>query len=199
MSSQRIAQLGLAAAIGVLSLCVSVLVRGSFDTIATAKLAIGEHVPAFALPDTTGHTIQLSELRNNFVVVLYARPKAMKPAQQAALDDLVVSLRSSVPVEFLAITDQVYSDSSACDVFPRAKSLLIDDRGAIAALLGASPQQPLVCLIDPEGVLRYRTTLMGTGDESSLLVTRERQLRHIRDLIDESPYAAGSPTAWASN
>lgn len=194
MSSKRTAQIGLLAALTMLALCVTALVRGSHD-LTPPPLAVGERVPAFSLQDAFGHNTVFPGDESQYLVLVFTPSASLNHLQRAAMEELTDSLRSPspVPCRFVVVADQVTPDQRPRDLFSQAEKLLMDDHRTIACLMGADESQPLVCLIDPDGVLRQRTILSDNG--VALEAQAQRGLQRMRDLVNESLLTLVKPVA----
>jgi len=128
--------------------------------------AVGQPAPPFALPDTKGRTVKLSDFKGKHVVLEWTHPgcpfvvkhygsQNMQGLQQEAKakDVVWLSISSTAPghPEHLA-PGALAAQYQAWGAVPTA--VLIDDSGQVGRAYGARTT-PHMYVIDPKGVLVY--------------------------------------------
>lgn len=158
MSSRRIAQFGIAAFLAVFTVCLAVIVQGDFCPGAAGPIAVGERVPSFWLHNPSGKAINTSEIPTDLLMLVYVPHAQLTSQQQSAVHHLALTMQRSAQLDVVAVTDQAEPGTRPDAVLPDACELLVDASGAVRTALGYS-HDPLVCVIDQQNRLRYRTTI----------------------------------------
>jgi peroxiredoxin len=117
----------------------------------SSRLQIGETAPAFSLPDLSGHTVSLADLRGKPTLLLFWNPGCgfcqqmlsdlkdwEKDASQEGLTLLVVSTGSvdenrALGLRSLVLLDEGFTIGPAFGVYGTPMALLVDAEGKIAS------------------------------------------------------------------
>ena len=201
-TSGRVARLGLSAAFIVLGMSVAILLLVPRFSRPVALADVGTVAPDFLLRDTSGHNIGLSEQRGKCVVLFFdsshslhqagdARQRIAELAKQYAADARVKFLGLDEPAAAAATRQPVDAVAiAAAQILPPDEPLfptLLDDRGSVALRYSAD-QFPMVVVIDPRGLVRYRGPIDDNADAA--FVTRTFAADALHDVLEDRPGAA---------
>jgi peroxiredoxin len=154
LSPRICAPLGLAAAFVVLSASVSTLLLVPRYSKPLAIADVGTVAPEFQLPDLDGQTFNLSDSRGQVVVLFFsALNDPLLPAHYENVDRLAREYADDARVKFLGIN--IAHGQSDIRVAARSFPMLMDDNSNVASRYSATAS-PLMVIIDPHGVVRYR-------------------------------------------
>lgn len=155
MSHRLLARTGLTAALAVMTLAMLVLARQPFTTT-HPQAEVGKTAPDFTLPSTTGHSLTLSHLRGQTVVLFFGCDTC--PLSQTYADKLLTLAQSlgSAPVTFLAINANPHRLPGTSPTLLNSLSIptLLDPDANLARTYGATVT-PTFFVIDPAGTLSY--------------------------------------------
>jgi hypothetical protein len=200
----RIARLGLLAAFVVLAMSVTALLLVPRYSRAVAAADIGTTAPNFQLRDTAGRTVSLADLRGRAVVLFFSSTRDLAgacAAYDARMNKLARQYATDSRVTFLGIDEPALGIQrpaspvlaaaaiAAADTTPgeRAFPTLVDDRGSVALRYSAM-MFPMVIVIDPRGLVRYRGPFDDNLDVD--FTTRHFAAEVLRDVLDDRPSAA---------
>jgi hypothetical protein len=197
----RVARAGLSAALVVLAMSVAALVLVPRYSRPVAIADVGTIAPDFQLRDTSGRPVTLSDHRGH-TVVLFFDEAAAAPAHGAASHrgDYVARIKSLVReyagderVAFLGVDEVAPGDggdatlaASILAADERPFPTLVDDRGVIARRYSAEIF-PMVVVIDPRGLVRYRGPFDDNADPA--FITRTFAADALHDVLNDRPSA----------
>ena len=197
-----IARFGLASAFVVLALSVAVLLLAPRYSRAVAAADVGTTAPDFQLRDVAGASFSLGEHRGRTVVLFFSstRDLATCAAYEARMNKLVRQYATDSRVTFLGIDEPALGAAHTAPVALRAAGTadvllperrpfptLVDSRGSVALRYSADVF-PMVVVIDPRGLVRYRGPFDDNLDRA--FATRNFAAEVLRDVLDDTPSAA---------
>ena len=148
------APLGLVAAFVVLAASVSTLLFVPRHSKPLAVADVGTVAPEFQLPALDGQTFNLADSRGQVVVLFFsALNDPLLPEYYEHVDRLARIYADDARVKFLAIN--IPHGQSDIRVAARSFPMLMDDNSNVASRYSATAA-PLMVIIDPHGVVRYR-------------------------------------------
>lgn len=170
LSNRRCAQLGLMSALMVLTMSVTTLLVIPNNSRPVQVADIGTVAPDFELPDANGQSVSLSELRGDVVVLFFS---SLRNPASGKYDDRVTRVAQSYDndprVKFFAIdvgngehVDPLYLKLDN-RVAGRGYPTLLDEKAYVAARYSATVT-PMLVIIDPHGVVKYRGPFDNNAD-----------------------------------
>lgn len=153
------AQLGLLAAVVVLTAAVGALVLRPRQSRPVAVADVGTVAPDFALYNQSGEPFTLSSFHGQAVVLFFAGSHAPAARQyEQRVNRLAQTYAADERVKFFAI--EVADPSKTHSLLPidhreRAFPTLLDESAAVATRFSVR-ELPMIVVIDPHGVVRYR-------------------------------------------
>jgi alkyl hydroperoxide reductase subunit AhpC len=170
LSTRHFAQLGLAAAFVVLTMSVATLVLVPRFSKPLGVADVGTVAPDFELTDVHGAMVSLSDFRGQAVVLFFSSLKSSASVQyEERVERLAHSYDTDNRVKFLAINvgDGQHIDPILLHLDERlaARSYptLLDDKAFVASRYSATAT-PMMVVIDPHGVVRYRGPFDNNAD-----------------------------------
>ena len=161
--TRRCAQLGLAATFVVLSASVAVLLAVPRYSHRVQVADLGTVAPDFELPDINGGIVALSSLRGQAVVLFFSSLQNPLSSQyNDRVERLAQSYETDARVKFFAIN---VGNGEALDPFlirlddrvaRRTYPTLLDDKAAGGPRGFSATQTPMMIIVSPQGVVRYR-------------------------------------------
>jgi peroxiredoxin len=160
LSQGRRAHIGLVAASVVLCAAISALLLVPRHSRAVKVADVGTDAPDFQLPDLAGRPVTLSSLRGQAVVLFFAAMNSPATMQyRERVDRLVQTYAGDGRVAFLGVNVPSHEPSAAPVAYPplaEPNFPMLFDRNAQVATHYSARTLPIVVVIDPRGVVRYR-------------------------------------------
>jgi peroxiredoxin len=174
MSSRSVAHFSIAAFLAVFAVCLAIIVQGDFSPGVAGPIAIGERVPDFHLQNTAGEQIDTADFPADLLMLVYVPEARLTGPQQQAVHHLALTMQRSAQINVVAVTGRAEPGTRPGAVLPDACELLVDTTGTVRSTLGYD-HDPLVCVIDQQNRLRYRTTI---GEEGGQTAQVNREALH---------------------
>jgi peroxiredoxin len=141
---------------------LAVVVLAEFARVAVARDIVGAVAPDFALKNTAGHNVRLSEYRGDVVAITFSASWCGECAEAVrALAGVRVAGRSEAPRVLAVSFDRASATNGA------ESTVLLDPEGAVGALY-AVKKLPAVVLVDREGRVRGVSQGFNAGDAQAL-------------------------------
>jgi peroxiredoxin len=160
-------------------ICVAILAL-VVPAVAGDGVAVGAAAPDFALPDTTGKHVSLSDFKGTVVVLEWLNPDCpyVKRHYKAGTMKTLAEKYAAEGVVWLTINSTNYMDAAANAKFKAANDLpytiLVDQSGKVGHLYGAKTT-PHMYIIDGSGKLVYMGAIdddpHGSSDEPTNYVS----------------------------
>jgi len=170
LSTRHFAQLGLASAAVVLTISMATLLLAPRFSKPLGVADVGTVAPDFELPDLHGAPVSLSAFRGQSVVLFFSSLKSTTSLQyEERVERLADFYQTDSRVKFLAIN---VGDGQRIDPFmltldqrlnARNYPTLLDDKASVASRYSATAT-PMMVIIDPHGVVRYRGPFDNSAD-----------------------------------
>jgi hypothetical protein len=190
LSTRRCAHLGLVGTFAVLAASVSALLLVPRQSRPVEVADVGTVAPDFQLLDTTNRPVSLADFRGQAVVLFFASlDDSLSGDYSDRVDRLARSYASDGRVKFLAVNvsrgDRVepWLVQLNSRVASRSFPTLLDQRATVATRYSAT-QTPMVVILDPHGVVRYRGPFDNSADAA--FVSRAFATEALHEVLDRS-------------
>ena len=180
MSVRARAQLGLLAAVVVLAAAVATLLVMPRRSRPVEVADVGTRAPDFELPDLDHQTVTLSSLQGQAVVLFFKDPT--HPQYENRVNRLALSYTTDERVKFLAI-EVAAAQPRLVERDERAFPTLLDDSASVATRYSIH-QLPMIVVIDPHGVVRYRGPFDNNADIA--FATHSFAAEALQDVLESS-------------
>ena len=183
MSIRVRAQLGLLAAALVLTVAVAALLVMPRRSHPVEVADVGTSAPDFELLDLNHQTVTLSSLQGQAIVLFFADPHLPAAGQyEQRVNRLSMQYAADERVKFFAI-EVADLQSWAIHRTDRTFATLLDDSGKVATRFSIR-QLPIVVVIDPHGVVRYRGPFDNNPDIA--FATHSFAAEALQDVLESS-------------
>jgi tetratricopeptide (TPR) repeat protein len=159
---------------------------GAFN-IGYAQLAPGQEAPTFQLKHTSGKVYELSQMKDQALIILYFFDIDSRPSQEGLLTlNQIAEEHKYSDLTVLAIT---LSSKEKIDRFKNRSNLrfpVILDNSNVSDLYDAKVVLPTVCVVGPD--LKVLDYFQGGGKTTEIMLVRlaERELQRRRTVLAEA-------------